>query len=185
MNSLVEVDDPLGRLFVFGSFPGPAAAVDVEDYEEGNQGDKAVADGAGDGQELVPVLAEDVADGGGEEGPGSRGGEAVGEEVMVLHPADPGEEGGHAPQARTEAPHEDRFAPVLLEVALDLAEASGVEEQGEEACLQDLGQEWASSDAPDPIHCVVRDVRAQKPDEHNHRQGDMAVVGKEATGEHH
>src|ERR671933_312610 len=104
-----------------------SAAVEVERHEENDEDDEAVTDAAGNSEELVPVLAEDIADGGAGEGPGGGSSEAVGEKIRVFHLADPGEEGGHAPQTRAEASYENRFAAVLLEVTLDLAEAFRVE----------------------------------------------------------
>ncbi len=104
---------------------------------------------------------------------------------MVLHPADPSEEGGHAPEAGAEAPDKDRLAAVLLEVAFDLAQALGVEQEGEDARLQDAVQDGPSSVAPDPVHRVVRDGGAQHAREHHQRQGHVPAVGEETPGEHH
>src|SRR5215203_735348 len=123
----------MSRLLLFRLLPTllrkPAAAEDVERYEEHNEDDKGIADRAGDGEEFVPVLAEDVADGCGGDGPGRSSKEAVGEEVVILHLADPGEEGGHAAESGSEAPYKNRFTTVLLEVTLDLAECFGVEQE--------------------------------------------------------
>jgi hypothetical protein len=68
---------------------------------------------------------------------------------------DPGEEWGHATEAGTEAPQEDRLAAMLLEVVFYFAEALHVEDEGEQAYFQDAGQEGPAANSSDPVDCVV------------------------------
>ena len=163
----------------------PAATVEVERYENDDNGDEAIADRAGYGQKLAPVLAEDVADGGADEGPARGGSETVGEKVTVLHVADPGEEGGHAPEAGAEASEEDRLAAVSLEVALDLVQALGVEQERQKPDFQDAVDQGPSTCAPDPIDHVIRDGSTYEAYEHHQWQDRPAVVGEETAGEHY
>src|SRR5215203_1237589 len=73
-----------------------AAAVDVEGEGEDDEGHEAEADRAGDVEEVVPVLAEGVADHAVDGGPDGDRRQVVGEEPMVVHAAHASEEGGHA-----------------------------------------------------------------------------------------
>src|SRR4028119_2540333 len=128
-------------VFLVPLSPCPVATEDVEEDEEGDQGNEAVADIARDRKQLVPVLTDDVPDGAGKEGPDDGSGEAVGEESVVPHVTDPGEEWGHAAEAGTKASQEDRLATMLLKVVFYFAEALHVEDEGEQANLQDACQE--------------------------------------------
>src|SRR5829696_2925799 len=64
--------------------------------DQSDEGDENVAEGLRDGQEVAPVGTEGVADERVGHRPHGGGREVVGEEPVVLHPAHPGEQGGHA-----------------------------------------------------------------------------------------
>src|SRR5215213_7913782 len=101
---------------------------------------------------------------------------------MVLHPADPREEWGHAAQARAESPDEHRLPAVRFEVALGPVEAPLVDQELQKTDLQDAIDHRPSADAPDPIHRVIRDEGPNEAAEHHQRKRELPPVREQPAG---
>src|SRR5215211_4287849 len=175
----------LGRdlFFLVLLFPPPATPEQVGGEDQEHQGDDGVAEGLGDGQKFAPVRAEDVTDERVGDGPHGGGREVVGQELVVLHPAHPGEQGGHAAQAGPEAADEDHLPAVSLEVVFHLLQALLADQEVEKAHLEDAVDQGPPSDAPDPVDCVVRDQGPREPGEHHQRESEPPDVGQPSPGE--
>src|ERR687895_417737 len=139
------------------SVPDPASPEDVGEEHQRNESDGTVAEGPHDGEQLLPILAEDVPDQRVGHGPHDACGQVIGEKPVVFHPGNTGEEWGHATQARSEASDEDGLPTVRLEVAFHPDEALLVDQEMAETDFVGGVDRGSPADAPDPIHGVVGD----------------------------
>src|SRR5215216_549117 len=139
------------------SIPEPASFEDVGEEHQRYESYGAVAEGPHDGEQLLPILAEDVADQRVGYGPHDACCQVIGEKPVVSHPGNPGEKWGHASQARSEASNENSLPTVRLEVAFDPGEVPLVDQEMGETHLEDPVDHRPAADAPDPIHGVVGD----------------------------